>query len=361
MATRDQAAAADPKRVLDSMLATREFAGVPVLVLDTDTLPSGLDEFEHHVMDRIAVYGDQNSLAVANLNEAFRYYEDGLRMNVRYYRETSGQVPSCVALFPADQEKSHIAGAGADTALTAAILLAPGAECRPEKDMAYCAGLIYDRDEPLLQDNTSWRFYTLCHELAHVAGAGEPQADKIANLFCRQAFAGSAAPEIQADLRAIEAVNLATELAAGKAADPETSLESLALYGWAMVTSNDAASAIPQQSVATMSGEDILAFRYEHHDDAPDKILALGAMLCQAGLDGLVLSEKIENVAEGARAFVENLPAQAKDPEIHDMARRFALAARRLSEGAPAYDQSAVSGKRSYLRQNPADFSLIPA
>lgn len=331
--SRAEAAASDPGRILESeirrwnvlhrAMGLSEFGGVPVLIVDPDQAPKDLDGFEAYMMDRLPQADHQ-------LLTGFRFFEDELRRSLQQ-ENLLGFVPPCAALYPTDRM-------GQD-GIEAAIVLAPGKTCTPEQDLLYGMGAERHAPEtPLLaEDNISWRYFELFHELAHVAGAREPQADHIANLFCRRAFPNSATPWVQADIRALEAVVSAAQLAAGQAEDPQHNIEVLKNYGWPMVVANDTANAMAAKDAAALTEAEILARRETVYSHDFDRLYQLGALIRTAGLGEEILSGRSDRIMRGARKLERRIAALTDDSDLRHIAGRFALAARRIHAGAPSY------------------------
>ncbi len=317
-----EAKAANPFNILEQAMNVSEFGGVPVLIVDPDHTPKDLNGFEAYMMDRLG--GE----AQTPLAASFKFYEDELRGSLQQ-ESILGFVPPCAALYPVEPKIAD--------SIEAAIILAPGSACTPELDLLY--GLEAERHNPapLLNDNQSWRYYELFHELAHVAGAREPQADHIANIFCRRAFPDAATPWIQSDIRAMEAVALAAKLAAGRSEDPADTIDSIEKYGWPMVVANDCVNALPQADVAGLSEEDILARHTAPYIQNSDRLFQLGVLIREAGLSEQILSGKTEEIMRGARKLERRITALTDDTEIRHIAGRFSLAARRIHTGAAAY------------------------
>lgn len=322
-APRPDVLAANPLNILERAMNVSEFGGVPVLIVDPDQAPKDLDGFEAYMMDRLPVAQEETPLMAG-----FHFYEDELRMSLQQ-EKILGFVPPCAALYPSEPEAAdHI---------KAAIVLAPGTACTPEQDLLYGLGAERQDAAPLLKDNKSWRYFELFHELAHVAGAREPQADHIANIFCRRAFPDEPTPWIQSDIRALEAVALATQLAAGKAEDPEDTIDSIEKYGWPMVVANDAVNAMPQDDVATLNEAEILARHNDLYQQNSDRLFQLGVLIRQAGLSEQILSGKTDDIRRAARTLERRIAVLTDDTEIRHIAGRFSLAARRIHAGAAAY------------------------
>lgn len=310
--------------LLHGAMTLKEFAGVPVLVIDQDQVPKNLDGFEAYMMDRLPRKGP----AAERLEAGFRYFEDDLHC-VLALGLFSGFISPCVVRYPENAPPG---------ATEAAIIIAPGKDSTPDGDLMQ-GDIKRPGRQALLPPggNSSWPYFQLFHELAHVAGAKEPQADHIAGIFCRRAFPDTPTPWIQADIRALEAVISAVELATGKAACIEHHRMMLADYGWPMVTALDAANTLTAEEVNALTEEEILS---RHQQDYPPKdgcLFQLGVLIRQAGLDGRILSGCTGEILRGARKLERRIASLTDDSELHHIAGRFALAARRIHGGAASY------------------------
>lgn len=307
-------------------LAMAEFGGVPVLIIDSDAIlqggaghlnAPGFGSFEHFMMDFIPP--ERHGLI-----PQFGAFEGNIRIALMEAKSL-GFIPPFI--MHGNQ---------------AAMILAPCSGCTPERVLHYSAGLERCDSGPLLEEGYSWRYYALFHELAHVIGANEPQADHIAALFCRRAFPESPAPWIEADMRALEMVVSVTLLATGQAEEPDYIHQTLAEYGWNMVIANDLANAVLPAIVAGLSDGEILAHRTHSYDDDTKRLFRLGALIRDAGLDDNILSGRMDGVLYGARKLGRSIDKLTADSGIRQMAARFAAAAGRIHRGAEAYARAST-------------------
>lgn len=168
-------------------------------------------------------------------------------------------------------------------------------------------------------------FISLWHEIAHsVAGDNEAGAELTAALTCRYAFEDCAFLHVQADLRAASAVFYF---------DDSKALKS---YGWPCVEAVEAAIALE----APPSGEDVRktgeASYLVPRVDRTDSIIHVAEGLMDAA--GLAFAYRDMGKLAGAADRLLREGA-FKSAEQEMIAARFALAARRISAGAPAYIQ----------------------
>lgn len=311
---------------LYSAMNSSAFAGVPLVIIDPDKAPKDAQGLETYVMDSVS---QADAVVQTELTAGYRHFEDHLLSTLKS-EILYGFVPPYAA--------SYTGHDGADAPARAALVVAPGKACNPERDLLYGMEIKRPGSDLLLPaGNTSWRYYQLFHELAHVAGAREPQADHIAGLFCRRAFPDSPTPWLQADIRALEAVTMAVELATGATDHADHQRSGLVDYGWPMVVANDEVNAMTAAEIAAMSADEILARHKTPYRQNADRMFELGAVIRRAGLDGLILSGCTGEVMRGARKLERRIATLSDDSELRHIASRFALAARRIHGGAGSY------------------------
>jgi hypothetical protein len=321
--------------ILAAMMERKIFDGVPVLILDGDDLPTDKDDLSRYIMDRVQSY---DPLAASAMRRAYQSSRDETNALIAEERQIVGTVmPVEINWSPPDFRYAHETGKAGYKPLYGAIVIAAGMADDPEISLSYTDNISFAGLPPLTADHTAWRYQYLCHELGHVAGAAEPQADKIAGLFCRRAFPFTPVPLINADVRAVELVCTAVLVACGQVDAAAT--DAMARYGWPMVEANDRVMALPQQEIDAMTEQDILESRYEAYDHSLETPLALGAALRDAGLGPLLCATDMQSVAEGARRMESIILTLNDRPEIQKLARRFALAAQRLIGGEAAYQK----------------------
>ncbi len=300
----------DPAKILADMMESRSFQGVPVFISDIDHI-----EDLAHLTRKID--GRSNAHKFNRLINLLRHpleHSIARKQSPIVFAGCSG----IVFLSPRKDRLDHL--------------------LKTRMDLAR------DNDDPLIGNNAEWSLSLLFHELAHLIGAGEPQADKISALFCRRLMPGTSAPAIMADIRAVTAIISATALATHRTKNARDAvLDHLKLYGWQMVQAGDSALALPAHTVTTMTDAEIVGCRFERYDPCPSAILELGTMAKDTRLSSLFSSRHIQDVVAGARELVEKT-ACSRTSEVHVMARRIALGARRLAEGEKAYKGFMLSG-----------------
>lgn len=183
-----------------------------------------------------------------------------------------------------------------------------------------------------------WHFLLLWHEFAHTTGAAEPQADKMAAIVTRQAFARSDVIQAFADQRMVTAIlNHHRDT-------------SVSYYGLPLVENLDEVAAMPQEQIDAMDEEDIKDIRFNKHDYKADKVRAVGGRLKCAFPDIFeTIRKKTQPIAMkdliDLKQETERLVAEGTfqdDPDTCSIARRFVLAVTRLSEGKGAYTAPAL-------------------
>ena len=167
-------------------------------------------------------------------------------------------------------------------------------------------------------------FMSLWHEHAHsVSGSNEAGAEKVAALMCRYAFEDCSFLATQADMRAVNAVLY------------YNNTKVLHTYGWPCVEVVDDAIALETPP----TWDDIRGVAEKSYD-VPRKarsedILEVGtAFMKKSGLP--FLYKDMKGMADTAEVCLTEGAFSAPDQIM--IAKRFALAARRLSIGTPAYE-----------------------
>ncbi len=343
---------ADPRIVLADLMAIKSFDSVPVMVVDCDELKDPLSfHLRQYFNKRIADYEDCDARKLQALfNTHFVEIDKYLSESLLKHGVT---VP---IMSPPPMLEAHIAGPNFLMQPSAAFIFAPQRAFGP--DLALAAGHdLVRRNRPSLTngDHTAFRLYALFHELAHVATAGEPQADKMATLSCRKFMPDSPLPTIVADIRAVFAVRDATLLAGGLSENHKHAAENLRRYGWSTVQANDDAIALPQETVEAMTDRRIIDHRYECHEPERDSVLNLGgiansqnSIFREIFFNENIMDGHIVPVAKGAIRLARTIDRLTGDPKLHAMARRFALAAKRLAMGAEAYGPNPPLSLRAY-------------
>lgn len=188
----------------------------------------------------------------------------------------------------------------------------------------------------LRDDKQKLQLHSLLHEYSHSAGAGEPQAEKMASIAFRQVTT----PEIArpylaytADMRAVNNVF--------KSDVPEIQQ----LYGWAMVRVLDDVTAMSEEAIDAMSKYDVRALRYEVHALESQSLRSVGEKVFgdkrdyrkeDGSLDPAFLKICREKTQE--LLAKEAFPVGSTEQEI---AQRLALAAQRLDAEDDAYSDYA--------------------
>ncbi len=179
-----------------------------------------------------------------------------------------------------------------------------------------------------------FRFLVACHEIGHVAGAAEAQADKICALLTRRAYGRTPAIDMLADFRAIETTMTAvSRLKCGNPSGVEDSP-----YGWEMVEALDDVSAMPQHRIDALYDEDIFENVFAPYPRDTERSNALVGVIFNA-LSEKSFFMKSSHPHEVAQAAEKAMAVTARigDPLLHRMTMRLALAAHRITAGNRAY------------------------
>lgn len=285
----------DPAALLAPAITCGAFAGVPTVMIKGDclvrefdavrcALESAAKEAREH--DSTAIPFARKNLARARAETQQTLREDGL-------------------ILP------HVILNGGRQAL----VVLPADDLTAEK----LAGIYIDPDRVRMDagvDPFALRYTMTCHELAHVAGADEPQADKIAALFCRRAFNHMAPSVMLSDLRALAAAFDSCEAQDNELppAQRDDARRRLHTYGWKTVRSIDSAHALPAETAPHMTDSAILALTAEQHEDV--------------FMDTLLMTR----ILHGRHRADKPIPSS-----VQHMVDRFVHARARLTGGGPAY------------------------
>ncbi len=190
----------------------------------------------------------------------------------------------------------------------------------------------------LATNKKATRYQSICHELGHAAGGDEPQADKFAALLTRRAYRDDTCVRVVADMRAVITVASTLDILGTEKSLPRA-LDYVEEYGWKTVVANDSACSPAQNEIDAMSDDDILQCTREKFEEPYKKTMALAKLLqpFMSKASGAHIHD-ISRAAEQLCAAISNL---TEDAEVQVMAARYALAARRLAGGAPAYAKAA--------------------
>ncbi len=178
-----------------------------------------------------------------------------------------------------------------------------------------------------------WQFLLLWHEFAHTTGAGEPQADKMAAIVTRKAFARSDVIRALADQRMVTSVlNHHQDI-------------NVRYYGLPLVENLDEVAAMSQEQVRAFNEGDVKDIRFEKHDYREHKVKGFGQKLAR------VFPSVFEDIRTKKRPtsmdclvdFKQEAERLIGDGELQNdsdatlIANRFVCAIDRLSVGKSAY------------------------
>lgn len=326
-----QADRADPRKILGDFLCQTEFMGEPIFTLFTDEIYENgnfqIDEIKHYVRHKIDLHP-----TVFELRQSLVDFFD--RFNGWRYKKVaevaSGEITSTVY---------HSNWAWNDPLMVSAVISNPCHIMTPNR-LLQMLGVSRTDCVPLMKENLSWNFLVHAHERAHTIGAQEPQADKIAAVLCRKNFKNSASVALMSDIRALHAVR--TGVQSYGSGHQEASIEhqmTLMIYGYPPVEVSDSVLAMSQDKIEAMTDGDIGEFRHEQYHASVIQVLNLGKIAITTYLKAgqMILSPSINDIAEGAALLAQKIDTSTNDPKVGVIAHRFALATKRLAEGAPAY------------------------
>jgi hypothetical protein len=332
-----QADRADPRKILGDFLRQTEFMGEPFFALFTDELDerrlSDITYVSNFVRQKIYARHDYTS----EQRNSISSHLHGLSGVVRLWNVIDikkGKKTSMVW-----GKKDH----GDNQNLVPFVVLNPPEVIKPDS-LLRVIDVFRKNSSPLLNDFLSWNYLHHAHERAHVIGANEPQADKIAAVLCRKHFKDSTSVAIMSDIRSLDALRLGARFYASKKFE-NASINTLINYGYPPVEANDAVLAMPQEKIDAMTDDDIKRLRHERYENPIYQVKSLGKVATQKSfpylkpnkIGQMILSSHINDIAEGAALLAQKIDASANDPKVGVIAHRFALATKRLAEGAPAY------------------------
>lgn len=198
--------------------------------------------------------------------------------------------------------------------------------------LCYSTGIDASTVKDLPGTKEQWQLAVLWHELAHGTGAGEPHADKMSAIVYRQLQADPSLLHVKADIRAV------TAILGYKDED------NIKKYGWPMVEVNDEVARMTPAKIASMSEDDIKAIRFDEFDWKLEAVEIVGEVLAaicpkqmkkQKGKKRTI--EDLKMLGDKVQTCI-NLGCFDEVPEAKAIARRFFVAATRLSAGMKHYD-----------------------
>lgn len=192
----------------------------------------------------------------------------------------------------------------------------------PDKDLKFAEMLAMSELNFMTETPSQFPFTVLWHEIAHGAGASEPQADMIAATVTRQAFENNHMISGIADVRAFHAVVYSSNKKG---------------YGWPMVEANDYVMSLPEETIDTMSEQEIKDIRFQKFDHLAETVSEVNRLLKkQVGL--AFYDPNLLGLAEAAQKLRKDINLSLTDNH-KQILTRFELATRRLHRGAVAYDK----------------------
>jgi hypothetical protein len=368
-ATQADIAQSDPAALLQDMKNVRLYDGVPVLILDPATTPKNLEDFKTQTARLLRAYrhwedGYPNPLQKAKLGLS-RYFNRAAERQTGTARlreittilqthlhdmltnnQTRPTMPSVWTHYATQQKLwAHDAGPAAYQPMQCAILIPPHPHFTIDSFLCASSNLIRTHLPPLHDNQSSWHATCLMHEFAHITGAAEPQADKMAILTALRHFPDDIAPYILTDIRAVTALRRAHHLTLLPPEHAKPMLDFLKSYGWPMVQAGDDAA---RRAAQNPDPRAIMNTRFEKYNHDTGPLLTLGAIATR--YPDLVAT-RLQDFAYGATRLEEEITEHTADPVLHEMAERVAQAARRLANGAAAYKDRA---RQPFLTPRPA-------
>ncbi|MBU0800978.1 MAG: hypothetical protein KKA05_08220 [Alphaproteobacteria bacterium] len=365
--TTAEAVLSPPETILRGMLSLRAFDGVPVQIISPDAIPASAEDFYQYTDDLLRarrawedgypgplrrmtlslsrLFNTHAKTGTDHLAQIFEILGPRIHEDTRAIINTVGTSMPSLWLHYATTDQLWAIDAGRDhyKPMKAAIIMAPAHNFTPDVFLRASGGMTRNNLPALQKNMAEWHTVCLAHELAHVTGANEPQADKIASLLTRRAIPHSTAPLILTDLRALSYLRQASAMEVAMAVDPQSALFNLKAYGWQMVEAGDQAAVIPQHIIDNMTDAAIFENRFEPHKNDIHRLRTLGEI---ALFYPDIQSRRLQDVAHGVTQLEENIGLHTDDPVLHCMAERAATAARRLHMGDRAYNANGAPNLR---------------
>lgn len=344
---------ADPARIIDTDIITGMVTGVPTVMVQPDTLLRHKDRVRDLVDDMVAdtvaaahrklgwgtrlmrfFKGPQHPFA-----QAAHIFPRSLAQAFKAAQTETGLcgMPMPVALVSApgmgDPPDASADGRDAYRRARAALVTLPSTEMKFEDIFKYKRGFSRLGCPEIDPGATVFRYGVTCHEIGHVAGGAEAQADMVAALFTRRAFGDTPMPQMLADFRALDVITTGVNRLNGITAAPGNDNR----YGWEMVEAADAACAVPLAALRLMTDEDILDGVFiparRDHERTQMMISLLFHTLAEPPAHR---HWHIAEIAQATRMMKIHADALGDRPLI-GMVARLDLAARRVMGGNAAY------------------------
>ncbi|PCJ99076.1 MAG: hypothetical protein COA45_06435 [Zetaproteobacteria bacterium] len=169
-----------------------------------------------------------------------------------------------------------------------------------------------------------WQYKALWHEIAHGAGAGEPQADAISSVMCRKSFEDNSVIKANADARALNNIFHYSD---------NNEVEK---YGWGMVEANDYIVNLPDKTINDMSEYQIRDIRFQKFDPLSDSVRNVGKLLQNLESEAFK-NRDLAALAITAQKLYDDPNVKGDEKQILN---RFLLACERVSIGDAAYDDN---------------------
>ena len=343
----------DPARIIDTDITCGMIAGVPTVIVQPDALLLYKDRMRDMVEDMIEdtvaadnakrswgerikrfVKGEQHPFAMMastfprSLMEAFKrsHYEMdlcGMPMPVAHL----------LGRHLAEMPDASIDGRAAYKPANAALVTMASSAMRFEDIFKYKRSFSRMGCPEINPGNEIFRYSVTCHEVGHVAGAAEAQADMVAALFTRRAYGNTPMPQMLADFRAVDIAMTGIYALRGICASGSEDNR----YGWEMVEAADAASAVPQVVVDKLNDDDILDSVFVPFKRDQQRTELMIRLLFSALAPPP--THRPWHIAEivDATQIVKKQAMGLGDQGIMDMTTRLDHAARRLMRGNAGY------------------------
>lgn len=344
----------DPMRILGPDITCGKVAGVPTILLRPEVLLQHKDRVRDHIEDMVedaaaeenarygwgqrlsrfvsgkrGAFGRAAGILPGSLANAFnRASTDAIKYDLI--------VPMAHITRPPPQPSMNASHYGPElyqSSYAAIVTMAP---------MNLSFGSLFDYqnlitriDCPRIDPGMDiFHFLVACHEIGHVAGGAEAQADKISALLTRRAYGPTPAINMLADFRAIETTMTAvSRLKCGNPSGVEDSP-----YGWEMVEALDDVSAMPQHQIDALYDEDIFDNVFAPYPRDTERSKALVGVIFNALSEQsfFMKSCHVHEIAQAAERAMA-VTTRIGDPLLHRMTMRLALAAHRVTAGNRAY------------------------
>lgn len=340
----------DPKAILAETYAMVAPFDVPVVVIRPEEFKHCIgegriprisrDKIIHHFVLRLNELFDAHASGPIKHNEQdimnviVGKNSEHLVMEVARSMRVPGYVYAENLQYPDGYEYAHNLGENDLDELVCDMVMALNESVTGKQIVAEWITTTEDEIMDVPGADAEWQSFAAWHEYAHTTRAAEPQADKMAAVVTKQAFASNEVLQAIADSRMVRAVlryDLKNQIVNG--------------YGYGQVRALDEVTTMDMATIDNLSKEDIKQMRFEDIDGKLEAVQRVGRILEAA------YPQAYENVRKAKaplrmqdyinfKSEIETLSLSGTfndDPDTQEVADRLVLAIDRISQGKIAY------------------------